>query len=117
MLRIMRRRKGATRRQATGSPPGRDLVRPPGFEFPDHRLRSGLPGRWVGNPLDASGYVLDQARLRPHKRGGRQAGFFYLTLDFSLLLEKLGGILLSFFEGNVKRGLPVQTNHPVSSVS
>src|SRR5712664_963322 len=28
------------------------LVRPPGFEFPDH-LCDGLPGRWVGSPLDA----------------------------------------------------------------
>src|SRR5437667_5073885 len=28
------------------------LVRPPGFEFPDHRT-DGLPGRWVGSPLDA----------------------------------------------------------------
>src|SRR5207247_7298071 len=41
------------------------LVRPPGFEFPDHRF-DGLPGRWLGRPLDALGYVLDQARLRPH---------------------------------------------------
>src|SRR5438876_9678743 len=29
------------------------LVRPPGFEFPDHRT-DGLTGRWVGSPLDAS---------------------------------------------------------------
>ena len=49
-------------------PPGvreRFLVRPPGFELPDHFL-DGLPGRWLGRPLDALGYVLDQARLRPH---------------------------------------------------
>ena len=65
----------------------RKVVRPPGFEFPDHRLRDGLPGRWVGSPLDASRYVLDQARLRPHRRGERQAGFFYLTLDPFLIVE------------------------------
>src|SRR2546425_4884868 len=46
--------------------PENHVVRPPGFEFPDHRT-DGLPGRWVGSPLDAPCYVLDQARLRPHE--------------------------------------------------
>ena len=40
------------------------LVRPPGFEVPS-RCLDGFPGRWVGSPLDAFSYVLDQARLRP----------------------------------------------------
>ncbi len=58
----------ATQTTETGNRrgPGTFLVRPPGFEFPDHRI-DGLPGRWLGRPLDALGYVLDQARLRPHR--------------------------------------------------
>jgi hypothetical protein len=43
-------------------------------------IRDGLPGRWVGGPMDAPGYVLDQTRLRPHKPIAIFSGFIYLTI-------------------------------------
>src|SRR6058998_2015898 len=41
---------------------------------------NGLPGRWLGRPIDALSNVLDQARLRPHGPPPSSTRFFYLTI-------------------------------------
>ncbi len=65
------------------------VVRPPGFELPN-RILSGFPGRWLGRPMDAPGYVLDQARLRPHEASRLALGSSTLSLPEKDARQKIG---------------------------
>ncbi len=67
----------------------RSRVRPPGFELPN-RFLSGFPGRWLGRPMDAPGYVLDQARLRPHEASCLALGSSTLSLPEKDVRQKIG---------------------------